>query len=277
MLTLSIDTSAGTSVALHHTSDDPRVSGVVTTPEPLAVTVSDNPRAHAEVLSPLIAHCLRTAGKRIEDVGLVVVGTGPAPFTGLRVGLVTGRTIGRARGVEVVGVPSLDAWARGAFDAWGGAVGGADPADGEGGCEVVVATDARRREVYAARYSAAGPDDVCLLAGPLVCTAATALGVLSVGVSLETGAASILPATNATSVGPGAPAITGPGTALYPDDLPATSGLPERLSLFALVRVAHARLARRAVAGKGAVVPELGTAPLYLRRPDVHDGGRSRP
>jgi tRNA threonylcarbamoyl adenosine modification protein YeaZ len=65
----------------------------------------------------------------------VVVGLGPGPFTGLRVGVVTAAALGDARGVPVVGVCSLDAI-------------------GEGARTVV--TDARRREVYWSAYDADG-------------------------------------------------------------------------------------------------------------------------
>ena len=68
--------------------------------------------------------------------------SGPGPFTGLRVGLVTARTIGLALGIPVHGVCSLDALAA---EAWRGAV--------DVG-ELLVATDARRKEVYWARYAA---------------------------------------------------------------------------------------------------------------------------
>ena len=85
--------------------------------------------------------------------------TGPAPFTGLRAGLVTARALGRARGIPVHGVPSLDAVARAALD---------ELADE--GATVLVTTDARRHEVYAARYRARGADDVECLDGPAVLT-----------------------------------------------------------------------------------------------------------
>jgi tRNA threonylcarbamoyl adenosine modification protein YeaZ len=64
----------------------------------------------------------------------VVVGCGPGPFTGLRVGMATAAAYGHALGLPVYGVCSLDAI--------GGQTAG----------EVLVVTDARRREVYWARY-----------------------------------------------------------------------------------------------------------------------------
>ncbi|NMD57850.1 MULTISPECIES: tRNA (adenosine(37)-N6)-threonylcarbamoyltransferase complex dimerization subunit type 1 TsaB [Tsukamurella] len=92
-------------------------------------------RGHAEVLVPYLLECLAEAGLRREDLGAVIVGCGPGPFTGLRVGMATGAAFGDALGIEVHGVCSLDAIAH-----------------GEAG-DVVVVTDARRKEVYWARYS----------------------------------------------------------------------------------------------------------------------------
>jgi tRNA threonylcarbamoyl adenosine modification protein YeaZ len=77
---------------------------------------------------------LADAGITVNDVNTVVVGCGPGPFTGLRVGMATAAAYGQALGIAVHGVCSLDAI-------------GVDTAG-----EVLVVTDARRREVYWARY-----------------------------------------------------------------------------------------------------------------------------
>lgn len=128
----------------------------IDTSSAIAVAVVDNgrtaasrsefaPRGHAERLALLIESALAEAGCTRPE--RVVVGTGPAPFTGLRVGLVTARALGYAWGVPVEGVCSLDAT--------GAAHGG----------EVTVVADARRREVYSAAYS--GGERV---SGPVVTT-----------------------------------------------------------------------------------------------------------
>ncbi|MFH5822117.1 tRNA (adenosine(37)-N6)-threonylcarbamoyltransferase complex dimerization subunit type 1 TsaB [Georgenia sp. AZ-5] len=217
MRILCIDTSGGTAVALVD----------VPGPGPTAVlgaARSDDPRRHAEVLTPLMREVLGADG--MAGVDAVAVGTGPAPFTGLRVGLVTARALGRAAGVDVLGACSLDVLARQALDA--------------GAEEVLVATDARRKEVYWARYRARGRDDVERLDGPQVGRAA--------------------------DVARPEAAVVGSGAALYPAELPPTPGLPDRLDPAVLARVVRDRLARRA-AGEDV---ELGTEPRYLRRPDVH-------
>lgn len=92
-------------------------------------------RGHAEVLVPFLLECLEESGLRRSDLGAVIVGCGPGPFTGLRVGMATAAAFGDGLGIEVHGVCSLDAIAH-----------------GHGG-DVVVVTDARRKEVYWARYA----------------------------------------------------------------------------------------------------------------------------
>ena len=108
-------------------------------------------RAHAEQLVPLLQRLVAGAGTTLAAVDSFVVGVGPGPFTGLRVGVVTAATLAEVLGVGVRGVCSLDVVAA----AW--ASGGA-PED------FAVVGDARRREVYWARYDAAGRRT----AGPVV-------------------------------------------------------------------------------------------------------------
>ncbi|MEV0327647.1 tRNA (adenosine(37)-N6)-threonylcarbamoyltransferase complex dimerization subunit type 1 TsaB [Micromonospora echinospora] len=97
-------------------------------------------RAHGELLAPQVAAVLAELGARPADLGAIVAGLGPGPFTGLRVGLVTAATMGQALGVPTYGVCSLDAV-------------GHPAAAGE---PVLAASDARRREVYWAVYDGAG-------------------------------------------------------------------------------------------------------------------------
>ncbi|MBB2989975.1 tRNA threonylcarbamoyl adenosine modification protein YeaZ [Mycolicibacterium iranicum] len=104
------------------------------TVEVLAEQVTVDPRAHAERLTPNIVGALADAQVAVDRLGAVVVGCGPGPFTGLRVGMATAAAFGHALGIPVRGVCSLDAIAVGV----------------EG--DVLVVTDARRREVYWARY-----------------------------------------------------------------------------------------------------------------------------
>ncbi len=139
-LTLGIDTSTDVRVGL---ADE---AGVL-----VSRAVTDS-RAHAEQLMPLVDATLTEAGRALADVVLIVVGVGPGPFTGLRVGVVTAQTLGFALGVSVRGVCSLDVVAAGHAVA------------GNPGGKFLAVSDARRREVYWARYAADGRR----LAGPAV-------------------------------------------------------------------------------------------------------------
>jgi tRNA threonylcarbamoyl adenosine modification protein YeaZ len=113
--------------------------------EVLGERVTLDARAHAESLTPNVIGALAEAGLGMADVDVVVVGCGPGPFTGLRVGMATAAAFAHALGVPVYGVCSLDAI--GVFT-----VG-----------DALVVTDARRREVYWARYR-----DGLRVAGPAV-------------------------------------------------------------------------------------------------------------
>lgn len=105
---------------------------------------ADVPMKHGEQLAPLIAGALERAGIVRQDLTAVGVGVGPGPFTGLRVGLVTARTLGFVLEIPVYGVCTLDVLAVEAVAT--GSVTGA----------FAVATDARRKEVYWATYDAEG-------------------------------------------------------------------------------------------------------------------------
>ena len=91
-------------------------------------------RAHAETLTPNVVAALADAGMAMADLDAVVVGCGPGPFTGLRVGMATAAAYGHALNLPVHGVCSLDAIGIQTTGA------------------VLVVTDARRREVYWAQY-----------------------------------------------------------------------------------------------------------------------------
>lgn len=100
----------------------------------LAERVTVDARAHAERLTPNVVAALADAALTMADLDAVVVGCGPGPFTGLRAGMATAAAYGHALGIPVHGVCSLDA------------IGGLTTGD------TLVVTDARRREVYWARY-----------------------------------------------------------------------------------------------------------------------------
>lgn len=117
----------------------------------VAEVASDRTMKHGEQLAPLISDILAAAGIVRQDLTAIAVGAGPGPFTGLRVGLVTARTLGFALEIPVYAACTLDVLAVEAV------------ASGIGG-PFFVATDARRKEVYLASYD---PDGV-RLEGPVV-------------------------------------------------------------------------------------------------------------
>ncbi|SEH92454.1 tRNA threonylcarbamoyl adenosine modification protein YeaZ [Mycolicibacterium rutilum] len=119
----------------------------------LGERVTVDARAHAEQLTPNAVGALSDAGVDMGALDAIVIGCGPGPFTGLRVGMASAAAFGHALGIPVHGVCSLDAI-------------GIDTAG-----DVLVVTDARRREVYWARYR-----DGRRVDGPAVCAPADVPG-----------------------------------------------------------------------------------------------------
>ena len=64
-------------------------------------------RGHVERLMPDISRALAAAGMYVSDLSRIVVGVGPAPYTGLRVGIVTAKSLAYATGAEIIGVDDL--------------------------------------------------------------------------------------------------------------------------------------------------------------------------
>nr|WP_255426260.1 tRNA (adenosine(37)-N6)-threonylcarbamoyltransferase complex dimerization subunit type 1 TsaB [Pseudonocardia sp. C8] len=247
-------------------------------PVTLAARAHDG-RRHGELLMPAVRALCTEAGLGLRDVDAIVVGAGPGPFTGLRVGIASAAALGHALGVPVHGVCSHDAmahawsaggtrmdtaWSAGgtrvdtAWSAGGTRVdtawsaGGTrmdtawssgDPGDRPAGAgNLLVVTDARRREVYWAAYDPAARR----LTGPAVePPAVLAARRDELAISTVVG--------DPAFAGPLGTEITGPGA-------PTPAGL---------VGVAAADLH----AGRAPAPVE----PLYLRRPDaVAPTGRKR-
>nr|WP_202553597.1 tRNA (adenosine(37)-N6)-threonylcarbamoyltransferase complex dimerization subunit type 1 TsaB [Streptomyces sp. SID4936] len=205
---LAVDTATpAVTVALHDGTSVVAESGQV------------DARRHGELLLPAVDRVLAEAGTALDAVTDVVVGVGPGPYTGLRVGLVTAAAFGSALSVPVHGLCTLDGLAYAA---------------GRAGLEgpFAVATDARRKEVYWARYD----DPRTRVTGPAVDRPADIAGQLA-----------------------GLP-VVGAGAVLYPEAFPDARE-PEHVSAGALAALAAERLA----AGEELLPPQ----PLYLRRPDA--------
>jgi len=114
-------------------------------------------QAHVESLVPLISQALDQAALRVADLAGIGVGKGPAPYTGLRIGLVTAKTLGLATGCPVWGVSDLDVLAHQAL---------ADLRPRHGST-ILATLDAKRREVYWALFKVDAGNPVCV-AGPAV-------------------------------------------------------------------------------------------------------------
>lgn len=132
---LSIDTSAGTSAAVFDTRC-------------LSFVSFEDPFGHAENVGLAIAQALADADISIDQVSSIAVGRGPAPYTGLRVGMAAATALSKAKSLPLYGVITLDAIAHSAGDK-----------------SVLVITDAKRRELFAATYQAGKR-----VAGPMLLT-----------------------------------------------------------------------------------------------------------
>jgi tRNA threonylcarbamoyl adenosine modification protein YeaZ len=210
VLLLAIDTSTtAITVAVHDGS------------RTLAEATTLDARGHAEHLAPGITRVLDEAGALPGDLTDIVCGLGPGPFTGLRVGLVTARTLALVTGARLHGLCSLDALAYQAGVA----------------SELLVATDARRKEVYWATYAPGAAGLPLRVDGPHVTKPAN------------------LPAEVFAL-----PAV-GRGPVLYPDAFGSPLDGPLDVSAAALADLVARRLAA------GDVLDEH--EPYYLRRPDA--------
>lgn len=171
MLVLALDSSATASVALARVHGSEAGASF----EILARYESEDTRSHAEVMGPYAQAALQDAGVRGEDLDAILTGTGPGPFTGLRAGIVTARALGFAWSVPVYGMMSLTALAERAVS---GAAAGEENVErafaSAEGAELLVLSDARRREVYSARYRV-NAEGYSLVDGPNVCPASEIL------------------------------------------------------------------------------------------------------
>jgi tRNA threonylcarbamoyladenosine biosynthesis protein TsaB len=117
---LAIDTSSGTAASV-------LVDGKVA-----SELYEENSMQHAEQIGMVLSQALKDAGKKASDVTAVAVGVGPAPFTGLRVGIAAAKLFAEGAKVPLFGVSSLSAIAF------------SEPLDEP----TLILTDARRSEVY---------------------------------------------------------------------------------------------------------------------------------
>jgi tRNA threonylcarbamoyl adenosine modification protein YeaZ len=211
VLVLAFDTATPAVTAAVHDGD--RV---------LAERTTVDARRHGELLVPTIEAVLSDAGVALRDVTAIVSGSGPGPYTGLRVGLMTAQALSSATGTPAYGVCTLDVLAY--------ATEVAGP--------FLVATDARRKEVFWASYD-------------------------------ETGARVAGPNVDRPAALPPALPVAGAGGRMYAEVIgPDRIAGPEFPAASALAALTAARLA----AGEPLDPPR----PIYLRRPDARVPGPAK-
>lgn len=238
---VALDTSSAASVAV--VADD-RVD---------AEWAQSRARRHAELLGQALTDVLKQA----SEPELVAVGVGPAPFTGMRAGIASGLGLAVGRGLRTVGVRSHDGLALAVYEQL--------RADGEDvdGVRILVASDARRREVYWAEYAGLDEDGLPVLAaGPDVAKPADLAELKGLG---PVDSSEPRP-TESSPKEPGSTEPTvlriGAGFELYADVL----GAPDpRFPTEALA----ADIARIAARTEAAGREQLEPIPLYLREPDA--------
>jgi tRNA threonylcarbamoyladenosine biosynthesis protein TsaB len=198
-------------------------------------------RRHAETLAPAIAFVCQQAAVALGELDAIAVDVGPGLFTGLRVGVATGKAMADAVGVPMVPVSSLDLLAHPHHHA---------------GRLVAAMVDARRREVFWALYrpSGGGVERVSAYRVDEPARVAAELGGLGQPV---------------VATGDGARRYTGllagAGTIEVAD---AANAYP---SAAVLVQLAQP------LAAAGRTVPPEAVVPLYLRTADTRVGWEQRP
>jgi tRNA threonylcarbamoyl adenosine modification protein YeaZ len=216
VLVLVVDTSTP-AVTAAVALVDPTTSGQAGV-RALAQHCEVDERAHGELLAPTVTRVMTQARVTGRDLAAIVAGVGPGPFTGLRVGLVTAAAMGHALSVPTYGVTSLDG------------------IGAQARVSTLVATDARRKEVYWAVYRGG-----VALTAPAVDRPARVAELLA-GSEVEV--------------------AVGDGAARYAALLPfPVLDEPRYPSALALAELAADRVRGRA--------PTEPLTPAYLRRPDA--------
>ena len=195
-------------------------------------------RRHAETLAPAIEFVCRQAGIRLDEIGLVAVDIGPGLFTGMRVGLASGKAIAQALRIPMIGISSLDLLAF--------------PARGTDRV-IVPVIDARKSEVFYAMYRSV-PGGIQQVLEP------------TVG-SIEDLVADLL-ARDQDAL------VLGDGAIRYgreiAESVHAELGDSAYPSAAPLVQLAHARALREEWVSPGEI------RPLYLRQPDARINWQTR-
>lgn len=206
----------------------------------LASAHSARGKRHAETLVPSIDFVRRQARVDLEEISVVAVDIGPGLFTGLRVGITTAKAMAQALRVPMIGISSLDllAWPVRHTDR-----------------EIVAIVDARRGEVFHARYRPT-PGGVQRVEGPTVCKPEELCSELQAS------------DTEFLLVGDGALRYSDLWESMVRVDIAEQFLAHPNAS--SLVQLAHARAIREDF------VPPWELEPMYLRLPDAEINWVSR-
>ena len=104
--------------------------------------ISTTTRGASETLLPAINDALDLAGEELGSVGLILAGVGPGTFTGIRIAAATARALSAGTGIALAKNSTLDALAAPALSC---------------SSDVLAVLDAKRGQIFARRFSEAGP------------------------------------------------------------------------------------------------------------------------
>ena len=106
----------------------------------LAESGGFTPRSHLRLFFPALVECLQRHDLKLSDLEAIAVTVGPGSFTGVRLGVVTARTVAQVHGCKLVPIDTLDALAMNAL----------------GSDMVFAGLDARRGEIFGAFFDTTG-------------------------------------------------------------------------------------------------------------------------
>ena len=222
--------------------------------------IETDSRSHVERLQVNIAKVMDQAGLSADELRTIVVGLGPAPFTGLRAGIVTAKALAFATGARLLGQDILEPQARYAYRRF------KQQDQDHTRLLVLAVNDARRRQLYYRLFDDFG--DVEDPARPL-----TEMSIDYPAAICEKIAA-MVEERKSPDQDPVTMVVSGHGTGRYADQwerlnkqsdirvvLDEGSFLEDRIDGTSLMAACACRRAQQ-----GLIDP---VEPLYLRRPDV--------
>jgi len=240
-------------------------------------------RGQAKVLLRLVDDMLAEIGRDPQDLGAVVVGTGPGTFTGVRIAVATARALSLALGIPVVGVSTLAALAAGAAQSHAGP--GADAPD-----RIVPVVDARRGQVFYGLYAAPGNRDSRVALERRYTRSAAygvcdrdSLGVVLDGAGREAMARTVVVAEERDVVGDLPAQVAFVAAQVEPETLVAGQGLLEEpgerpqgsrlapwlLHALGMAESAMPKAASQSRAQAGVPGTPEAVTPIYVRPPDA--------